>query len=71
MGWLVGWRAGSGVAVEQHAVAGVDAASPPLLLLLLAAAAVEPDEPHVAAAKQANTLAKTVLQQLGVRSPFL
>lgn len=32
---------------------------------------VEPDEPHIAAAKQANRAVREVLDNLGVKSPFL
>jgi DNA primase len=32
---------------------------------------VEPDEPHIAAAKQANQAVRGVLDSLGLRSPLL
>lgn len=33
--------------------------------------AVEPDEPHIAAAKEVNRTLKTALYNTGLRSPFL
>lgn len=33
--------------------------------------AVEPDEPHIAAVREANKAVKAALYNLGVRSPFL
>jgi hypothetical protein len=32
---------------------------------------VEPDEPHIAAAKQANQAVRGVLDSLGLKSPLL